>query len=62
MEKTGGGRDVVWKKAEEWLLMSVRVREKRKGVILSIRIYDTHRTSDTRPKSSPSLYNGVSQT
>ena len=35
-------------KAEHWALMSVSEREEE-GVILSIRIYGTHRTSDTGP-------------
>ena len=55
-EVEGEGRS-----AEDWPLMSVSEREEE-GVILSIRIYSTRRTSDTGPKSSPNVYNGVSQT
>ena len=40
----------------------VIVREKRKGVILSIWIYSALHTSVSGPKSSSSVHNGVSQT
>ena len=43
------------KTAEDWALMSVSAREKRKGAILFIWIYGTRHMSETQPKLSPSV-------
>ena len=63
MEKTEEEEEMLWgRRLRTGPLMSASVREKRKWVILSIRIYGIRRTSDTGPKLFPGVYNGVSQT
>ena len=63
MEKTEVEEEMLWgRRLRTGPLLSASVREKRKWVILSIRIYGIRRTSDTGPKLFTDVYNGVSQT
>lgn len=56
-------RKVVGKKADEWApCVGECEREEKGGNFVYIVIYGALCTSKTRPKSSPGVYNGVSQT